>query len=283
MVDQDTFLNKLLEAIDDGRLTLPTLPEVAIKVRSEVESDNSTATSVANIVATDAALSARLLQVANSPLYRGRVPIENLSMAVSRLGTRLVRSLVVSLIMQQIFQATSDFLDRRFRQVWEESVQLASICRVLASKAKHLDPEQALLAGLIHNIGALPILTMAERMSIEDPDELEQLINSLNPIIGEKILEEWDFSEALIKVPRNYQDITYDGGPQADYVDLVIVGRQELQLDPEHINEHPDWHKMPAFEKLGIEPDVQLIDIEGVADDMAELGSLLEGRSLSEA
>jgi HD-like signal output (HDOD) protein len=84
--------------------------------------DTHRANKIAEIIASDAAISARLLQVANSPLYRGRVPIDNLQMAVARLGVRLVRSLVISLIMQQIFQATSDLLDAKFHQVWEESV-----------------------------------------------------------------------------------------------------------------------------------------------------------------
>jgi len=163
MIDENAFLEALYRAIDERRLTLPTLPEVALRVRDAVESDNSSASKVADIIATDTALSARLLQVVNSPLYRGRNHIDNLQMAVARLGTRLVRSLVVSLIMQQIFQATSDLLDQRFRKLWEESVQIAAISRVLAQGLRHLDKEQALLAGLIHNIGSLPILTMAEQ------------------------------------------------------------------------------------------------------------------------
>ncbi|MES9896337.1 MAG: HDOD domain-containing protein, partial [Candidatus Thiodiazotropha endolucinida] len=113
MIDENQFLQKLSDAIDHNRITLPTLPEVALKVRDAVEREQSSANQIADIIASDAALSARLLQVANSPLYRGRVTIDNLQMAVARLGVRLVRSLVISLIMQQIFQATSDLLDAK--------------------------------------------------------------------------------------------------------------------------------------------------------------------------
>ncbi|KRT59353.1 HDOD domain-containing protein, partial [endosymbiont of Ridgeia piscesae] len=78
MIDEHAFLTSLFKAIDNHKLTLPTLPEVALRVRDSVEREESTAKSIADIVATDAALSARLLQVANSPLYRGRVAIDNL-------------------------------------------------------------------------------------------------------------------------------------------------------------------------------------------------------------
>jgi len=277
MIDENVFLEDLLKAIDENRLTLPTLPEVALKVRDAVESENSSAAMVAEMVATDAALSARLLQVTNSPLYRGRVQIDNLQMAVARLGTRLVRSLVVSLIMQQIFQATSDLLDKRFRQVWEESVQIAAISRVLAQNLDHLDKEQALLAGLVHNIGALPILTMAEHQSelIEDAEELDRIIKALSPIIGERILQEWGFPEALIKVPANFQNLSYRSEGPADYVDVVIVGRLQTLMDHDQELNEEDWSAIPAFAQVGLEPEVSVIDIEGVAEDVAEIEHIL--------
>ena len=126
MISELEFLEELQTAISEKRITLPTLPEVALRVRDAVEQENSTAHEIADMVGTDAALSTRLLQVANSPLYRGRVPIESIQMAVTRLGMKLVRSLVVSLAMKQIFQATSDVLDSRLRAIWEKSVEIAA-------------------------------------------------------------------------------------------------------------------------------------------------------------
>ncbi len=273
MIDESAFLDSIFKAIDEHRLTLPTLPEVALRVRDAVESEDSTAQQIAKIVATDAALSARLLQVANSPLYRGRNPIDNLQMAVARLGTRLVRSLVVSLIMQQIFQATCDILDKRFRQLWEESVQIAAISRVLAQNIKHLDREQAMLAGLIHNIGALPVLTMAEHSPelISDQEELDRVIEALSPKIGKRILEDWDFPESLIKVPAHFQDLGYDGGTQADYVDVVLVARLQTALGNDHSLDNEDWGTIPAFAKVGLEPEINVVDIEGVEEEVKEV------------
>ena len=277
MIDENAFLEDLYQAIDQKRLTLPTLPEVALKVRDAVENDNSSASQVAEMIATDAALSARLLQVANSPLYRGRNSIDNLQMAVARLGTKLVRSLVVSLIMKQIFQATNDLLDKRFRQTWEQSVQIAAISRVLAQNLKHLDKEQALLAGLIHNIGALPVLTMAEKYPelLKDPVELDRVIDALSPRIGQRILHEWDFPESLVRVPENFLNIHYDGGNQADYVDVVIVSRLQTLTDQNHPINEVDWNTIPAFAKVGLEPEIQVIEIEGVAEDVAEIEHIL--------
>jgi HD-like signal output (HDOD) protein len=273
MIDEKAFLETLNQAIDSNRLTLPTLPEVAIQVRNAVERENSTSKEVADIITTDTALSARLLQVANSPLYRGRVQIESVQMAVTRLGVRLVRSLVVCLIMQQIFQATHDLLDKKFRQVWEESVQIAALSRVLASFVDHLDKDQAMLGGLIHNIGALPVLAMAENYDelLEDAEELDRVIMALSPTVGSRILKIWDFPDSLINVTQHFLDLDYRSEGEADYADVVLVARQQALAGKPNSIPMTEWPNIPAFQKVGVEPEINIIEVEGVADDVQNI------------
>lgn len=273
MIDENTFLETLNQAIDNNRLTLPTLPEVAIKVRDAVEKENSTAKVVSDIIITDAALSARLLQVANSPLYRGRMQIDSVQMAVTRLGVRLVRSLVVSLIMQQIFQATNDLLDKKFRQVWEESVQIAALSRVLAGGLDHLDKDQAMLGGLIHNIGALPVLAMAENHDelLNDADELDRVIAALSPTVGSRILNMWDFPPSLINVTEHFLDLDYQNEGEADYADVVQVARLESLVGKADSIAMTEWASIPSFQRVGVETEVNIVEVEGVADDVKNI------------
>jgi HD-like signal output (HDOD) protein len=273
MIDEQAFLESLNQAIDDNRLTLPTLPEVAIRVRNAVEQESSTAKEVSEIIVTDAALSARLLQVANSPLYRGRVQIDSVQMAVTRLGVRLVRSLVVSLIMQQIFQPTNDVLDKKFRETWEESVKIAALSRVLANGLNHLDNDQAMLGGLIHNIGALPILTMAENYDelLENPQELDCFIEALSPMVGTRILNMWDFPSSLVKVTEKFLDLAYQGAGQADYAEVVQVARLETLVGKPNSVPMMEWANIPAFKKVGVETEINIIEVESVADDVQNI------------
>jgi HD-like signal output (HDOD) protein len=273
MIDENAFLETLNQAIDSNRLTLPTLPEVAIKVRDAVEKENSTAKVVSDIIVTDAALSARLLQVANSPLYRGRSQIDSVQMAVTRLGVRLVRSLVVSLIMQQIFQATNDLLDKKFRQVWEESVQIAALSRVLAGGLDHLDKDQAMLGGLIHNIGALPVLAMAENYDelLEDVNELDRVIAALSPTVGSRILNMWDFPPSLINVTEHFLDLDYQNAGEADYADVVQVARLESLVGKAGSVAMTEWANIPSFQRVGVETEVNIVEVEGVADDIQNI------------
>ncbi|VAX07976.1 Predicted signal transduction protein [hydrothermal vent metagenome] len=278
MIAEEEFLEHLQTAIAENRIVLPTLPEVALRVRDAVEQETTTAQDLSNLVATDAALSARLLQVANSPLYGGRIAINSIQMAITRLGTRMVRSLVVNLAMKQIFQPTTSELDQRLRQLWEDSVAIAAISRTLAQSQPHLDTEQAMLAGLIHNIGALPILTLAddiqELMGCEE--RLNAILKKLTPIVGQQILETWNFPEALAVVPAHCHDLSYDGGAQADYVDVVLVASLQCSTDAAQFCETAaNWNDVPAFKKLGLKPEVAVIEIKGVAEEVTATEQML--------
>lgn len=277
MANVDKFLTELLDDLNNNRLVLPTLPEVALRVRDAVEDDDVSASQIADIVATDAALSARLMQVANSPLYRGQKPIENLQTAVSRLGFQMVRNLVSSLVMQQIFQPTTDVLDQRLRALWEHSTQVAAISRVLAAHFTRLQADQAMLAGLIHDIGALPILVRAEDMPelLTNAATLDQVVQKLHPIVGKAILENWEFPATLVAVAAEHEDLQRDPGGNVDYVDVVIAANLQSHLGTSHPSSQVDWNTVPAFQRLGIEPDVSVVEMDAHSEEIDEVHRLL--------
>ena len=131
---EEKLLDKLLNDLEKGKLVLPTLPEVALRVRETLEDQKSGMGDVARVISTDTALSARLIQVANSPLLRAARSIESVEVAVTRMGANMTRNLVTSIAMEQMFQATSDVTDKRLRDLWEHSTQVAALCHALASQ-----------------------------------------------------------------------------------------------------------------------------------------------------
>jgi HD-like signal output (HDOD) protein len=259
----EKLFDDLTVAVQKDRLILPTLPDVALKIRDAVERESSTAKDIADALAQDASLAARLLKVANSPLYRTRNPIEDLQMAVTRLGIRIVRDLVVGLAMKQIFQATSDALDVHSRNVWFKSVDTAAISRMMATLVPGINPEQALLAGLIHNVGALPVLVLAENDDelFQDAEALGRVIYELQGKVGELILKNWNFDDHMVEVAINCHNFSYDGHEQANIVDIVQVALLQAnhvpsEFVPENLSD------IPAVIRLGIDVDVNVIDIE---------------------
>ena len=276
MENEDVFVNELLEDLESGQLQLPTLPEVALRVREVVDDENANAGQIAEIIAQDAALSARLIQVGNSPLYRGRQEIDRLPMVIARLGNKLVRNLVTSQVMKQMFQATNDIIDQRLRAVWEHSVQVAAIARALAGQCPGVLPDQAMLAGLIHDIGTLPILYRAEERDelLDTPELLDQLIARLHTRIGGAILKHWKFPDALVAVAAEHEDLNRSHDGPADLVDVVQVANLQSHIDNNHVLGQADWTRISSFHRLGLDVDVHEIELTDVAEEIDQVQKL---------
>ncbi|WAJ39346.1 HDOD domain-containing protein [Pseudomonas sp. GOM7] len=267
---------ELIYAIENDELVLPTLPEVALKVREAAEDPDVGIPQISKVIGNDAALTARIIKVVNSPLLRSSKEITDLQMAVSRLGINYTCNLATGLAMEQMFQATSDVVDRKMREVWNKSTEIAGICHVLCRHYTRLMPDQATLAGLVHQIGVLPILTYAEEHNelLADSISLNHVIEQIHPIIGDKILRTWEFPEPIALVPSQYLDFSRDSA-KADYVDIVQVATLQSYLGSEHPYTLLDWSKIPAFSKLGLDPNVDMQADEDLSAAMeAAMGML---------
>ena len=245
-------------AVESDELELPSLPEVALRIRDEAEDKNVTAQSLADVVGEDPGLAARMIRIANSPLYRGAVTIEDLNMAISRVGVEYAATLATGFAMQQIFQATSDVVDRKLRAVWANATEVAAISGVLTKNHTKLRPDQATLAGLTHTIGVLPILAWAEENStlLRDSMTLDTVIDSIHGSLGTMILKRWDFPEEIALVPSHYTDFAREA-EQADYVDIVMVANLKHLAGTNHPFTTSDWHEIKAFGNIGLDPDLE--------------------------
>ncbi|HLA30162.1 MAG TPA: HDOD domain-containing protein [Pseudomonas sp.] len=268
---------ELIQAIDNDELVLPTLPEVALKVREAAEDPDIGIPQLSKVIGNDAALTARIIKVVNSPLLRTNKEITDLQMAVARLGINYTCNLATGLAMEQMFQATSDVVDRKMREVWNKSTEIAGICHVLCKHYTRLLPDQATLAGLVHQIGVLPILTYAEEHSelLADSISLNHVIEQIHPIIGDKILRTWEFPELIAMIPSQYLDFTRDSA-KVDYVDIVQVATLQSYLGSEHPYTQLDWSQIPAFRKLGLDPGQNLNEDEDLSAAMEAAMSMLQ-------
>jgi len=276
MTDQEAFYNELLEDLKSGTLVLPTLPEVALRVRDVVDEPDATAADLSEIIITDVALSTRLLKVANSPLYRGRIEIDTVQMAVARLGQTIIRSLVTSLVMEQMFQATSSNLDKRLHELWEHSTDVSAICQVLSSSQVNIKKDEAMLAGLIHEVGILPILMKADEKPelVKNAAALDAVIDAIHPKIGAAILRSWKFPESLITAVEEQQNLTRDSENGPDLADLVQVARLQSYMNTERALSNEELAEIPAFKKLGIDTEINVVELDENSDEYAEAMAL---------
>jgi HD-like signal output (HDOD) protein len=258
----EAIRDEILEAIASDELMLPTMPEVAIRLREEANNDNADAKSIAKIIGNDAALTARVIRVANSPLVRGLQVVEDLQMAISRMGINYASNLAIGIAMEQLFQATSEAVDVRLRKTWEHSTEVASLCHVLCRHFTKLSPDQATLGGLVHEIGKLPILTWADDHEWDEA-LIDKVCEVLHPELGRLILKAWEFPAELLDVPAQCHQFTRVAA-KVDYVDVVMVANLHTYSGSEHPYAKMDWSKIHAFENMGVSIDL-------IEEDDAEL------------
>ncbi len=271
------FLDHVQNELDGNRLVLPTLPDIAIKVRDAVTKGDISAKDLAEMIVTDAALSAQIIRIVNSTMYRGVTEINNIQNAVSRLGNNTIRSLVTSLVMKQMFNPSSKLLEHLFRKTWEQSVNVSSISRALCNFVPHLNPDEAMLAGLIHQIGKLPILTLVEDIPEfrDSPTRMSKLLEKAHPAVGKLIMDAWDFPENLKPVVSEYVNFRYNPGEKSDYVDVVQVAFLQSIAGTDHPACRIDCSTVPSFTRLGFSADTEILEIEGISDEVEMARSML--------
>ncbi|WP_407295805.1 HDOD domain-containing protein [Stutzerimonas zhaodongensis] len=273
----DKVQQELTQAIENDELVLPTLPEVALRVREAAEDPDVSIPTLAKVIGNDTALTARIIKVVNSPLLRTNREINDLQMAISRLGINYTSNLATGLAMEQMFQATTDVVDRKMREVWNKSTEIAAISHVLCRNFTRLPADQATLAGLVHQIGVLPILTYAEEHSalLSDSISLNHVIDRIHPIIGEKILRTWEFPDPIATVPSQHLDFSRVSA-KVDYVDIVQVATLQSYIGTSHPFTQLDWNQIPAFDKLGLDPSTLLQEDEDLSAAMNAAMSMLQ-------
>jgi HD-like signal output (HDOD) protein len=274
----DKFISSLLNDLKRNQLKLPTLPQVALKVSEVIDNPESRAKDVAKIISKDAALSTRLIQMANSAMYRGTSHVEDVQTAVARLGLKLIRNMVTSLLIKQLFHTRYDKLKNRMELLWFHSTLVGAISFVLASKYTSLKADEAMLSGLVHDIGALPIIAYAEKFPDIANDEqiLDQIIEKIGPILGKTMLQTWHFSPDLVAVAAECKNLQRQSD-KVDYTAIVMVANLHSYLGSKHPLGKVNWPEIPAFKSLGLTPDESINTLQEAKENIREIQQMLVG------
>lgn len=247
--------NRLLalfaEHFREHELEIPSLPEVAVNLRRAIQKDVGIPEAV-KIIQLDPVISAKLIEVANCPLYLTHVRASNCQDAVLRIGLNATRSLVIALSIKQIFRSKSPLLKGILEDIWRESLYLSALCHVLANNSKQQNPEDALLAGLICDIGALPFLSFVANLPAEfvNDAEIREAIPVLKAPVGATVLKEWGFPKEFIDVALASNDWFENSNDKLTLTDIVVLSRLHALIGKKSSIEIPAITAIPAASKL---------------------------------
>ncbi|HPS02848.1 MAG TPA: HDOD domain-containing protein, partial [Candidatus Sumerlaeota bacterium] len=204
----------LTSMIEQPDLRLPTLPEIGQRLLPVLNSDQAGFDAIAALVEKEQSMSARLLQIANSPIYAGYERINNLTQAVARLGLRETRNILMTVIAEDLFKTPYRFFRGIMRTLWLHSVSTAYACEVIAQRIAIPETKDFFTLGLLHDIGKLLILHLLEigrkdgRWNESDLDEfnVSQIMLMRHHDLGARLLEKWIYPPRLHEVVRLHND-----------------------------------------------------------------------------
>ena len=235
-----------------NRDSLPSMPDVAFRIRSAMESPDWSIGTVATIIKSDPGTTTYLLQIANSALYSGVSRVTELEIAVARIGMQSTRNLVMAHALRSMFVTKSPVLGTLMKQTWQTSARLAAVSAVLAGYCPHVAPERALLAGLLQDIGVLPILNVLKRFDqqITDDAQIRGAIERYAAQVGMVLLMQWDFENDMIEVARSRCSWFRDHELAGDLADVILIARLHANSIWDKNEELPRIDEVPAFTRL---------------------------------
>ncbi len=249
------FFTRFYQHFIQGDLKTPNFPDIALKLRRAIQQDCGIA-DIVKIVNMDPVISAKLIQVVNSPIYRPLSPISNCFDAINRLGLTTTRNLVTAFSMNNLIKSNNPLTKKLIQYTWLQSIKVSSISHTLAQLTRKVDPDEALLAGLLHNIGVLPILTFADSLpqGTYQAADIDLCVNEIHGQIGSIILEKWEFPANLRQIPLLSIDWFSSTTEDISLSDIVLLAKYHNFLGSPSSTKLPLLITLPAFQKLENQP-----------------------------
>jgi HD-like signal output (HDOD) protein len=279
--DAFTFVQALAAEASAGRIEIPAFPDVAMRIRRALADELCDAGKLAKIVIAEPALAARLLQMANSAAFNASgTRVTELKTAIARLGFSHVRTASLAYAMQQLRHAESlEPIRAPLNALWERSVKVAALAHVAARRWTRLSPDHALLAGLMHAVGRLYILTRSASHPglFSDAAAYQQIVSRWQSPIAKLVLESWEMSPDVVEAVEKYEHPDREPDVAPDLTDVLSVAYvlASFAEDPEALE--VQLAATGSAQRLGLSADSVQKVLEESADELASLHSALGG------
>lgn len=183
-----------------GELVFPTNVNASLKIQRTLDDPNCHLEAAAKVISGEPLLAARTVAIANSVAYnRSRNEIASVRSAVMRLGFRTLRSLAASLVVRQFGSQIKDPAVRaKADQLWEHTAHVAALSQVIARRVTNVDPETAMFAGIIHDVGGFYLLSRADEFpGLLDGDH-EDWAEYGQTLIGRGVFKALEIPESIV-------------------------------------------------------------------------------------
>ena len=223
-----TFVQALASELSGGKIELPGFPHIVMRVQRVLADENADNNRIVKVLGSEPVLASQIVRMANSAaLNPAGVPVTDLRTAVSRVGLDTVRSATIAFAVRQLRDAPIlKGLEAPLGLLWKRSVLVASLSCVIARRLTNLNPDTALLAGLLQGIGRLYILTRASghRALFADQDAYQSIEHDWHLSIAAALLENWGIADEIVQAVHESENFERDARGPVGLADVLVVG-----------------------------------------------------------
>ena len=276
------IIELLATELSSQSLDLPAFPDIAVQILDALDDPAVSTDMMTRIVLSDPVLTAQLMRLANSAmLVRGSQEVTDLKTAINRIGFKMVRNSAVSRAMDTTFSVPEGSpLRTHIANLRKHSIRVASLAYLLAKhKSSKTNPDEAMLAGLLHNIGKFYILARTVKFPdlFHDDQELEAQLKTWHTGIGRAIVESWGFLEQIVEAVDQHEELDRSPFGPVDLTDIVIVGNL-IANDPDLLDSAwSDSAGNPSCQKLQIDKQAVKQLLRESAQEINSLSRALSG------
>ncbi len=261
-----SLVSGLAAELTKGDLKLPSLPEVVIRIRNALAQPDFTIDELARLVTAEPLLVGTILRMANSFGSRrsGGVETTDLEIAISRIGAGMVQTAATTFALRQI-RESAEFrgVQQLLAPEWTCASRTAATAYLVAHRSRRAKPDEALIVGLIHNIGRIYLLSRSPRYPelFAAPDQVAILLDSWHAGIAKAIVECWNLpAETALAVEQQAQ---IDDPEQTTMGSVLTTSIAIAALTPEPTAEEAAaLAARPDFRRLALADT----DIAAIAD-----------------
>ena len=203
------ILEDVAQDLSGDKVSFPTFLDITFQVRTALKNPNLTVDQLAQLVGAEPLMSAKIISMSNSvAMNPGGRAVADVKTAINRVGMEAVRTVSFAVAMEQLLKSKNmqNFGDLS-KRLWEHTVHVAALCRVLARKFSRTNPDEAMFAGLVHDIGVFYLLSRAANFPELSADkvELHSLLEQWHDNIGHALLAALGQPEAVLKAVQEHE------------------------------------------------------------------------------
>jgi len=255
--DAARLVEALVIELAGEKIDLPSFPDIAVRVRKALASDDVEIEHVVRVISAEPALAARLLQLSNSAALNATGKrLTDLRSAISRIGFNMARSATIAFAMSQLRRAEAyKGLDEPLTELWQHGAHAGAVSHVVAKRFTQVNPDTALLTGLLQSVGKLYLLTRAARYPglLKDAGTYQHIVAEWHARVAQAILRNWEMAEEVVSAVTGCEDLDRVHEGTTDLTDVLAVSNALASLGPDPRSDDMLFLGMPAARRMKLD------------------------------